>query len=72
MLKQKDYTGKTKSVYICDRCNTVINTAYDKCYKIVVNTYKDNTTVFKAIKRYDLCRKCASIFCNYVEKGVKK
>ena len=35
MLVEKDYTGKKKSKYICNRCGKSINTDIEKDIKLV-------------------------------------
>jgi coenzyme F420-reducing hydrogenase alpha subunit len=72
MLIKRDYTGKTKSVYECDKCKRKINTTTEKRYRIKLNTYKNRTSVEAGIRTYDLCRRCASIINNYIMKGIKK
>lgn len=69
MLEAVDYTGKTKSKYICDRCGKHINTYSEKRYKICIDTPKDSSSVLKPIKRYDLCKKCAKLIVYIIEKG---
>lgn len=68
MLIKQDYTGRTRSIYECDRCGKRINTNTEKRYKIRINTYKGRTSTEVVIRGYDMCRKCASIINNYIMK----
>ena len=71
MLVEREYTGKKKSKYICDKCSKQINTDTEKRYKIGIDTPKDNTSGTKMIRRYDLCKHCTNVIINYVEKKGK-
>lgn len=71
MLVEREYTGKKKSKYICDRCSKQINTNTERRYKIGIDTPKDNTSGMKIIRRYDLCKHCTSVVINYIEKKGK-
>lgn len=69
MLKAIDYTGKKKSVYICDRCGKRINTSSERRYKVSIRTPKGKTSVMKTLNGYDLCRCCTGNIINMIEKG---
>ena len=71
MLVEKDYTGKKKSKYICDRCGKPINTDTEKRYKIGIDTPKNYMSEMKIVRRYDLCKHCTSVIINYIEKKGK-
>lgn len=52
MVVKVDFTGKTKSEYLCDRCKTELQQGKNKRYRIVVY----DTAPYKSIKTADLCR----------------
>ena len=68
MLVSMDKTGKTKSIFKCDRCGVVIETGVDERYRMSIN----KTSKHKTIKGYDLCKRCCLTICKIIEKGVKK
>lgn len=67
MLIDKDYTGKIKSTYECDRCKTRIHTATDARYRVAVQNTSKSLTV---IKSWDLCKRCYVALYRGIEKGV--
>lgn len=73
MLIKLDRTGKTRSIYECDKCGKRINTSTERRYKIRLNTYKGRSSEEIVIRSYDMCKRCASIINNYIiKKGDKK
>ena len=54
MLVEKDYTGKKKSKYICDRCGKSINTDTEKRYKIGIDTPKNYTSEMKIVRTTEI------------------
>lgn len=68
MLQEIDYTGKKRSKYICDKCGKPINTSTQKRYKVNIDVFVNKNSK-KILKRYDLCRHCASVLVHTVEKG---
>ena len=66
MLVKTDYTGKSKSIYACDRCKKELHTEEDNRFRVDIR--KNN----KMIKKWDLCIKCYSALYRGIEKGVKK
>lgn len=74
MLIKIDNTGKTRSIYECDKCGKRINTSTERRYKIRLNTYKGRSSAEIVIRSYDMCKRCASIINNYImkKKGDKK
>lgn len=71
MLVEREYTGRKRSKYICDKCGKPINTKSERRYKIGIDTPKDNRSRMKIIRRYDLCKHCTSVIINYIEKKGK-
>lgn len=72
MLIKMDRSGKTRSLYECDKCGKRINTSTEKRYKCRLNTYKGRGSTEIAIRGYDLCKKCASIINNYILRKENK
>lgn len=72
MLIKTDYTGRTRSLYECDKCGKRINTSTEKRYKIRINTYKGRSSTEIQIRGYDLCRRCSSIINNYIMRKENK
>lgn len=52
MLLEKDYSGKTESRFVCDRCNIIIGGKS----KSTVRVYYGTTG--KLNKKWDLCPSC--------------
>lgn len=67
MVIKVDTTGKTKSIYECDRCHKEINLSTDNRFKVIVRSKANNT-----LKTWDLCKRCSLLLCKGIEKGVKK
>lgn len=72
MLTKIDYTGKTKSIYKCDRCGVELNTAVNDRYKVNINKFEANKTIYKRTRKYDLCKHCCALICKIIERGVIK
>jgi hypothetical protein len=67
MLIKKDRTGKTKSIFTCDRCNKRLISGTDTRYKISV--YKAPKT-YITIDSFDLCEQCYSVIVNELESYI--
>ena len=68
MLISMDKTGKTKSVYKCDRCGEIIENINGHRYRISAHKPKGRKTT---VNGWDFCRRCYLILCKGVAKGVK-
>lgn len=71
MILRKDCSGKTDSLFSCDRCNALINGEE----KITVIAYRGTSTVKSLFKRkWDLCPSCGKKLIRGVEyyKGYRK
>lgn len=68
MLIKKDCTGKTRTVYQCDKCGKIINIKNRKRFKlsIDINT-KNKTSSLTKLYRYDLCTNCINIIMKLLE-----
>jgi hypothetical protein len=71
MLIEKDCTGKTKSIYQCDRCKKRLDMAVDERYKVSIYEDKIDFKNLESVKKYDLCRHCYILLYRAIEKGCK-
>lgn len=69
MLIKKDCTGKTKSIYKCDRCGTEIHTDVSDRFKVFV---KKSPKDYEVINSWDLCKRCYISLCKALSKGGNK
>ena len=67
MLVKADTTGKTKSIFKCDRCKKKLINDKDERYVIYIQKIPMNR---KIVKTWDLCDRCFSALCRGIEKGV--
>lgn len=58
MVVNKDNTGKTKTIYECDRCHKKIDTAKFSSFKLSVRKTSDHNTF---IESWDLCYRCLNV-----------
>lgn len=63
MLVKQDYTDKSKSKYICDRCKTSIT--YENKVAIYIKTGGGNKA---PKKKWDFCKRCYISLVKGVEK----
>lgn len=68
MLLQTDTTIKGRSIYKCDRCNTILERGKDAIYSIFVKSSGDKMPK----KKWDLCRKDYLSLCRGIEKTKRK
>ena len=69
MLIQKNYTGRTKSIFLCDRCKRKIETDKNDRYRVVVQK-TPNSLRSNQIQAWDLCERCYSALDRGIKKGV--
>lgn len=69
MLISKDHHGGKGSVYCCDRCGLELNSHNDDCYRINAMKLPEYS---KAIKKWDLCKRCYLMLCKGIKKGVER
>lgn len=67
MLIKMDRTGKTKSVFKCDRCKKRLVTGSRTRYKIAVHK---TPRTYKTINKYDLCEECYIKICKYINGNI--
>lgn len=65
MLLQTDTTIKGRSIYKCDRCNTILERGKDAIYSIFVKSSKDKAPK----KKWDLCKRDYLSLCRGIEKS---
>lgn len=69
MIIKQDNTGKTKSIFKCDRCNAELITDRDERYRISVQEIPRTNS---KTKKWDLCRRCYLLLCKGIKKGVPR
>lgn len=65
MLIEADRTGKTKSIFKCDRCNKILIADQDERFRISVTEIPMNQ---RKTKKWDLCKKCYAALYRGIEK----
>ena len=69
MLISKDCTGKTGSIFECDRCKGEIHTPKEGRYRIAVQNTSESV---KTVSSWDFCRRCYRILCRSIELTAEK
>lgn len=64
MIVNIDRTGKSKSIYECDRCHKKIDTAKASSFKVSVRKTSEHNSF---IESWDLCYKCLNVIKNAIE-----
>ena len=59
MLVKKDCSGKTKSIYECDRCHKKIDTAKASSFKVSVRKTSERDR--EIVESWDLCWRCLNV-----------
>lgn len=70
MLKSIDTSGKTGSIYVCDRCGKDLCNNKDMINRIT--SYKSTLGYYKHDRKWDLCDRCYRALCRGIKKGVPK
>lgn len=70
MLIKTDHSGKKKSIFQCDMCNKIINTATDIRY--MVSVAKPEKLRMRAFHKWDLCEHCFKILNRSIQNYKKK
>ena len=65
MITHNDFTGKTKSRFLCDKCNKELVTGKDDRYRLIVQDPRG----YKIVKRWDLCDRCCKLLFKSMRKG---
>ena len=67
MLIKKNVTGKTGSIFECDRCKKELITGRDERFHLAVTKSPRD---YGRLKSWDLCKRCYLMLCKGIAKGV--